>query len=86
MNVTTRFLVLDLLYDPSLNAKIPLFRDYRIFIDHAVSPEPRGLKENGWRHDDRNSRISINSKFGVFWSLSTILPGTSLSDLVPVKP
>jgi len=84
MNVTTRFLVLDLLYDPSLNAKIPLFRDYRIFIDHAVSPEPRGLKENGWRHDNLHSRISINSKFGVFWPLSTKLPGTPLRVLPPI--
>ena len=78
MNITTRFLVLDLLYGPSWNAKIPLFRNYRIFIDHAVNPEPRGLRENGSRHDDLNSRININSKFGVFWSLLTILPGTPL--------
>ena len=78
MNVTTRFLVLDLLYGPSLTAQIPLFRNYRILMDHAVSPEPRGFRENGWRHDDLHSRISINSKFGLFWSLSTILPGTAL--------
>ena len=42
-------------------------------------PEPRGLGENGWRHDDLYSRISINSKFGVFWPLSTRLPGTPLN-------
>ena len=44
-----------------------------------VIPEPRGLGKNGCHHDDLYSRISINSKFGVFWSLSTILPGTPLS-------
>ena len=78
MNVTTRFLVLDLLYGPSLTAQIPLFRNYRILMDHAVNPEPRGFRENGWRHNDLHSRISINSKFGLFWSQSTILPGTAL--------
>ena len=53
----------DLLYNPSLNANIPLFTNNRIFIDRTVSPEPRGLRENGWRHDDRKSRISKNPKF-----------------------
>ena len=49
------------------------------FNDRAVIPEPRGLGKNGWRYDDLYSRIIINSKFGVFWPLSTRLPGTALN-------
>ena len=64
MNITTRFSVLDLLCGQSLNANIPLFTNNRILIDQAVSPEPRGLRENGQRHDDRHSRNSKNPKFG----------------------
>ena len=60
MNITTRFSVFDLLHNLSLNANIPLFTNNCIFIDRTVSPEPRGFRENGWRHDDRKGRISKN--------------------------
>ena len=53
---------------------------------------PRGnsrtvwFRENGWRYDDLYSRISINSKFGMFWPLSTRLPGTPLSHWKSLPP
>ena len=51
-----------------------------ILYDHVVNPEPRSLREHGLCHGDQHSRISINSKLGVFWSLVTILPSLIVSE------